>query len=114
VWTHLTPEDVVDVQASTNADGFVIVEWIDIDSVTGEGVVTAVPTSTEVSVQLTRGQGTDSLLISPSTITQSGSETVTGSSELLQPGQTVYFTGGAVGPGPSTPEVYALRISVGI
>jgi hypothetical protein len=113
VWTHLTPEDVVDVQASTNADGSVIVQWIDIDPVSGEGVVTAVPTSSEVSVQLTRGQVTDSLLISSSTITQSGSQTVTGSSELLQPGEMVSFTGGAVGPGPITPDVYALRISVG-
>jgi len=75
-------------------------------------VVTAVQTSNEVSVQLTRGQGTDTLFISPSTITQRASETVTGSSDLLQAGDAISFTGGAVGPGPNTPEVYAFRISV--
>lgn len=112
VLTRLTPQDVVDIQASTNASGSVTVDWIDINSVSGQGVVTAVESSNEVDVQLTRGGGTDMLLISPSTITQRGSETATGSSALLQAGDAISFTGGAVGPGPNSPDVYALRVSV--
>jgi hypothetical protein len=114
VWSRLTPEDVVDVQASTDPEGSITVDWIDVDSLTGQGVVTSVPAPNEVTVQLTGGRssGTDTLLIAPSTIVEKGSAQTLGSSGLVQVGDSTYFTGSAVGPGPNTPEVYAARIFI--
>jgi hypothetical protein len=98
------------MNAVTNPDDSIAVTWIDIDAVTGTGTVTASPSSNRVTVYVSRTKTTNTLLISSSTIFQNGGVQSTGSSNMLQIGESVSFTGSAVGPGPTSSNVYTLRI----
>jgi hypothetical protein len=97
VWTRITPEDIVDVEASANPDGSVTIASIDIDTVDSQGIV---PTANRdaLIVQLIKSGGTVTLLISSSTMVEQGS--VSGASNVVHVGEHISFTGDASVQGP--------------
>ena len=83
-------------------------QWIDVDSTAENGVITSIA-ARSFEVQLTRQPyGSDRVIITPTTIvTSNGAST---SPASLHVGQGIYFTGSAVGPGPDTRNIYAVRV----